>query len=268
VLHTVLFDNTNKALSQDSLLAFAQDGAILLKGLLSPADYASVFQDLAQRLALLEQYYGYNPTHLDLTASGLSERIIRLTQEQPECQKMLDDAMIRAPGMHQFAGQRKLISVIQSLLSSTVEIHPHYSLQMTLPEDPDHLPSWHQDHAYHAGPESTLTLYAPLQKVNFHNGSLLLALGEHHRGILPHETRQNNTQWHTLLRGTVNEFNRVASAEMELGDILVFNSLLPHTARLNQSHSMRFIINLQYRDLSDPSFLSAGWRIQPLHQTQ
>jgi len=67
---------------------------------------------------------------------------------------------------------------------------------------------------------------------------------------------------------TIASFKRVAAAELNLGDVLIFNSLVPHTARLNQSHAIRFVINLRYRDLSETSFLQDGWRISPVKSRQ
>jgi hypothetical protein len=268
MLHTVDCQQASGTLSPESLQAFAQDGAVLLKSLLGKQDYEPVFQDLAHRLSLLEKHHGYTPPHADTNASGLSERIRRLNEEHPGCQSLLYDAMNNAPGMHQFAVQEKLLNVIQTLLSPTVEIHPRYILLMSLPEEEWHLAGWHQDFYYNEGPESTLTIYAPLQKTNIHNGSLLLALGEHLRGPLEHGDHQASTKWHTLPQETVSRFSRVASAELELGDVLIFNSLVPHTARVNQSHAIRFVINLRYRDLSEPQFLQEGWRIGPIQQAR
>lgn len=198
MLHTVDLKNPNPTLSSENLQAFAQDGAILLKGLLSAQDYAPIFQDLSQRLSLLEQHHGFIPTHPDTNAAGLSERILRLNEAYPGCQSILYDAMNNASGIHQFAIQQQLLGVIQTLLSPTVEIHPHYILLMSLPEEEWHLVGWHQDWYYNEGPESTLTIYAPLQKTNIHNGSLLLALGEHHNGPLEHGDHQASAKWHTL----------------------------------------------------------------------
>jgi ectoine hydroxylase-related dioxygenase (phytanoyl-CoA dioxygenase family) len=136
---------------------------------------------------------------------------------------------------------------------------------MSLPETHWHLAGWHQDWYYNKGPGSTLTIYAPLQDTTGQNGSLQLALGEHHRGPLPHDDHPTEppTKWHTLSPREVAGFTRVVDTELAVGDVLLFNSLVPHTARVNRSESVRFVVNLRYQDLADPTFLETRWQVAP-----
>ena len=135
---------------------------------------------------------------------------------------------------------------------------------MSMPHAEWHLAAWHQDWYYNEGPYSTITLYAPLQKTDHKNGSLSFALGEHHKPPVPHDEHDHgiNTKWHSLPPDVVHGFERVVSTSLEVGDILLFHSLTPHTPCKNQSNYVRFVLNLRYRDLRDPQFLNEGWRMK------
>ena len=94
------------------------------------------------------------------------------------------------------------------------------------------LAGWHHDFYYNEGTDDTLTLYAPLQRTDAKNGGLVLALGEHRRGLLPHGDHSfpnGRTKWHTLDEATVKSFPHLVERELDAGDALFLHSLLPHT---------------------------------------
>jgi hypothetical protein len=261
MLHRVDCKSQAPRLSPDDLACFEQDGAIVLQQVFPENHYSGILQELAQRIELLEQRYTMASTPIETNVQTISDRLLNLAQTHPNSQGLLYDAMDQAPGMHRFASETKLLDIIRQMLSPAIEIHSRYILLMSMPNHQWHLAGWHQDWYYNKGPESTLTIYAPLQKTDTENGSLLLALGEHQKGFIEHGDHQPGTKWHTLPPETINRFNRVAAAEVNVGDILIFNSLVPHTARVNRSTHIRFVINLRYRDLSEPTFLENDWQV-------
>jgi ectoine hydroxylase-related dioxygenase (phytanoyl-CoA dioxygenase family) len=137
---------------------------------------------------------------------------------------------------------------------------------MSMPKTTWHLAPWHQDYYYNGRPEDTLTLYCPLQETSTHNGSLLLALKEHTRGVLPHGEfeQEKKSKWHTIEPSIVNEFSNVVETSLEAGDALLFHSLLPHCARINTSNKIRFVINLRYRNLGNKQFIENSWQVDDL----
>lgn len=249
---------------------YRQDGAIMLQQVLTEEDWHPLLVTLDQRLALLENHYGLMAPPLesqtpDMTAivAALSQRLIALETRHPGTQSACYEAMANSPAIHGMANHPKLLKIAESLLGTPlVSLHTRLLVLMSMPGQEWHLGAWHQDWHYNQGPYSTLTLYAPLQPVCQENGSLLLALGEHQKGPMPHASNDHglDTKWQTLSPETSSQFERMADTQVAVGDVLCFNSLTPHSARKNHSQQVRFVLNLRYFDLTDPAFIEEHWQ--------
>ncbi|QDU11988.1 phytanoyl-CoA dioxygenase family protein [Gimesia aquarii] len=253
-------------LSNEHLDQYAEEGVLLVKNLFDPADFLSIRNDLSGRLTLLERHNGCEVFENENEIKQISDRLIRLEEQVPGTQSILYDAMNFAPSLHAMGAHSKLMAILEKLLSPEISIHDRYIILMSMPQGEWHLASWHQDWYYNEGPYSTITLYAPLQKTDQQNGSLTFALGEHQKPPVPHDEHNHGivTKWHSLPPEEVNQYDRVVPTALDVGDVLLFHSLTPHTPSKNQSDHVRFVLNLRYRDLRDPQFLNEGWRIQEI----
>lgn len=263
-VHEVTVSGSASTLGDEDLQKYREDGVILVREFFRPSDYAPVIRDLAARVSLQEQYHGLSPGPRDDDASGISQRIIQLETAFPGTQSILYDAIGESPSMNRISGDERLLALLGQLLSPDISVHERKVLLMSMPKNQWHLAVWHQDWYYNKGPQSTMTLYAPLQRTTEENGSLLLALGEHKNGLYPHSGGQDHgvqTKWHSIPPEIIERFPRMASTELEVGDILLFDSMVPHCARLNRSDAIRFVVNLRYQDLNAPDFLRDGWRV-------
>jgi len=249
---------------------FRDDGFVVRRGLFSDDAYRAVRRDLAERLALLEAHHGLEPGPVEDGVPGLSARLLRLERQSPGAQGVLYDAMSGAPALHRFATDERLLATVRALLSPTVALHHRFIVLMSLPGDTWHLPVWHQDWFYNRGPASTLTVWAPLARVDADNGALLLAPGVWRDGAIEHAEHDHGvrTKWVSLPPDVVSDFPRTVSADLDVGDVLILNSLVPHSARVNRSPHVRFVINLRFQDLTDPEFIAAGWRAAPAVQAR
>jgi hypothetical protein len=258
---------------------YAEQGAAIFSKRLPDAFFIPALKALAQRVTLLEKQFlpkshgNCLDTHdliqddliLDDLITDLSQRIIRLESEHPGSQGMLYESVALSPELLSLASHPQLTEMAQFLLNSdTIGCHPRTLVLMGLPHQTWHLGHWHQDWHYNRGPFSTVTFYIPLHTVTSTNGSLLLALEEHQKGPLPHENGNSEqkaiqTKWETLPDNITSAFGNVMSTELHRGDILCFNSLTPHSAQVNQSNQIRFVLNFRYTDLTDPDYLAKGW---------
>lgn len=253
-------------LTEKHLNQYAEEGVLLVKNLFDPAEFLPIRNDLAGRLTLLERHYGCDVSENANEITQISDRLLRLEEQVPGTQSILYDSMNAAPSLHAMGTNPKLMAILKKLLSPEISIHDRYIILMSMPHAEWHLATWHQDWYYNEGPHSTITLYAPLQKTDHQNGSLTFALGEHQRDPIPHDEHDHgiSTKWHSLPPDVVHDFERVVPTALEVGDALLFHSLVPHTPSRNESNYVRFVLNLRYRDLRDPQFLKDGWRIKEI----
>lgn len=247
-------------------LHYHEDGAVIVRGLLRPELRREVLDALEGIETLLEERHNLaplQPNHLDPVRHA-SDRLARLDARVPGSQGVAYDAIAQTPAMHAAAADPAVMSAVRAILSPDIAIHPRLILLMSMPSGTWQLAGWHQDFYYNEGPDDTLTLYAPLQRTDAKNGGLVLALGEHRRGLLPHGDHafpNGRTKWHTLDEATVKSFPHLVERELDAGDALFLHSLLPHAARVNRSDAVRLVVNLRYRDLRHAGYREADWRI-------
>lgn len=247
-------------LNDAAAAAWTQTGAILLRGLLGEDFFRPVEQAMHARLRLLEQREGLTPGEAD-TLDALSARLIALEAVSPQAQSAFYDNIALAPQMHHAAGHPALLKAVTRLLSDVIAIHPRLILLMSAPGNRWQLAGWHQDWYYNEGPQNTLTAYIPFQDTGRENGGLQLALSDAPWTLQPHGDFDDSTKWHTIEPGAVTGFGQIARPELARGDVLLFHSLVPHSAQVNQSDAVRFVANFRYRDLCDAAFLQDYWKI-------
>ena len=255
---------SDRFLTDEDIRRYQADGAVLVRNLLQENILSRVRDELDERIHLLAGKHGVAlPEGSGNTLSAISRKLIALDQAVPGTQSSLYDAMTNAPSLHQASTQEPLMKTVSLLVPGPPELHHRFILIMSLPRATWHLAQWHQDWYYNEGSEGTVTVYAPLQETTDDNGSLLLALGEHKRGPLPHGAFDQGfeNKWHVIDPSIVDSFDDLVSVAVGAGDVLFMHSLLPHSARVNRSESVRFVLNFRYLGLADPKYLDADWEI-------
>ncbi len=244
--------------------AYSEQGGFIIPQLLPVAEIDQVLQTITETAGLLGDCSAIDTS---LSLAQQASRYVQSVHAQREGgQGLIYEAISQTPLMHHIASHSAIMNVVRSILSSHVVLHQRLLVLMSLPEDGWHLGRWHQDYYYNGGPETTCTVYIPLQKVNQRNGGLLLAPGRHREGMFDHDVRQYDvpTKWNTIDPEIVATFDPLQQIELEAGDALFFHSMLPHAAQMNHTPDVRFVINLRYRDLLDKSYREAGWKIPEL----
>lgn len=209
---------------------------------------------------------GLSPSEEENPVRRLSRSLIALWRAKPEAQGWIYDEVNRRPWMYELASSRFLTSWIKEVLGSDrIGIHPRLNMIMNMPHHEWHVAYWHQDRFY--GPQHHVVSYIPLQDTGAFNGGLIVAPGEHKRGMLPHaydEFNKEKNKWITLPKEVIDSFREIKQLELKAGDLILFDGLLPHSAQLNRSEDVRFVITIRYTDLTDPFFIERGWQWRDL----
>jgi phytanoyl-CoA hydroxylase len=252
------------ALKQNELRsAYYNDGALIVRELLP----MELIEDVAIQIITLIELIDSSLTkscllNFDNPVKKASWMLLELEHRQPGSQSVVYDAIAHTPLMHKIAANSELMKVLRIILSPNLLIHPRLIVLMSMPASTWHLARWHQDFYYNGYPENTCTVYAPLQYTNSKNGGLIIAKHSLHNGALNHNDYKYDepTKWKTIEPKIVNTFDKLAQIKMQAGDVLFFHSLTAHTAQVNKSDDVRFVINLRYRDMLDEHFRFEKWR--------
>ena len=219
------------------------NGYLLLKGVLDPAEVASVRDDIdqhADRKAAALRADG--PRAFDINDADK----ITFTQHI-----VLSSQRARDFAMHPVFARAAL-----DLVADDVRLYWDQAVYK-MPEPGRDFP-WHQDTGYaFCLPQHYLTCWVPLVGATQENGCPWVAPGLHKQGTIEH--------WWTAegWRCLENALDAVP-VEAEIGDIVCFSSLTPHRTGPNVSDAVRKAYILQF--IADPTTLTTPTVPEPVAQ--
>lgn len=233
-LHTVDAMPAGRRLPAETLARFRDDGAILIRGALGPVLRTRFARELDLLLGTLERRHGLAPRARERDPMRrASERLIALAGTAgADAAALLAEAMAQMPAMHAAAADAPLLGLLGQLLSPALQVDRHMAMDVTLPEDAAPAAPMRPEHFVIHGGAASLTVHAPLQRLDWTNGAPRLALGAHRGGA------------------DAGRFDSVIETVVEPGDALVCNGLLPQLVPPNRSGEVRFAVTLRYRDLA------------------
>ena len=251
---------------------YETEGAFIIENLLEINIFEEIIEDLIQICyeydPRLYERYGSNNNNLEKA----NKCLLNIYSNKNESQSIIYDAMSRSVSLHRFAANRKIINVLEFILSKKILIHNRLILIMSMPNQGWHLARWHQDYYYNEGPKNTCTIYAPLQRISSHNGGLIIAKNSPLKGLLDHGDHSFDppTKYHTINQDKINSFTETDKVKISMnpGDVLFMHSLCAHSAQINKSNDVRFVVNFRYQDITDKDFKSNNWQVGSIHHAK
>jgi len=155
---------------------------------------------------------------------------------------------------HEVVKQPELNSILRTVFETEpvwIPIAAHRSALPTGPleEDQDIFAGRHQDCFYNEGMLFTIC-WMPIRDVKIGNGSFAVAPGTHKRGVLHDTSLANNSIPRDAIPG-----DAWRSADFKVGDVLIFNYGIAHTALPNPSDEIRMSLDVR---------AIPGWAPQPV----
>lgn len=252
------------ALEGDALQLFAEQGFVVVKGLLSMNDLATAKAEL-QSLTTSDQprcdmiwFEGGLRDHLTLAdqddndtdgkraGSGftLGQSGKQLPPLDPEFRagyvRKLMGFVAHNPGLKALANHPDIIKLVTAFIGAS----PQLFQEMALIKPPGGREKpWHQDQAYFNLPLNTpvLGIWFPFEKVTPANGCMHVLKGAHKGGPRPHFKRRD---WQ--LCDTAVETDDRQAIPMEPGDVMFFDGKLPHGTPINDTDEQRWAVQYHY----------------------
>jgi ectoine hydroxylase-related dioxygenase (phytanoyl-CoA dioxygenase family) len=169
-----------------------------------------------------------------------SHEVTEILRNNKHVQSTLYDNLIYMPLKNElFLASSRIRSISHALFNNPV-LYEKSPLRIDVPYDLSEMTLWHQDYFYVKGNMQVLTLYIPLNDLDYLGGALSVCPGSHCAGPLPHCLNWGKKSYpeNTGVFGSV-------CCELKAGSALVFNSLLLHQTNPNLSEYVNF--NIQYR---------------------
>jgi phytanoyl-CoA hydroxylase len=176
-----------------------------------------------------------------------------ITEQLPQLQPKIRAAFVRKfmgftathPPLGRLATKPELLNLINGI-TGIGDIELFQEMAMIKPPHGREKP-WHQDHAYFNYPIDTaiVGVWIALGDVNPDNGCMYLLPGMHKQGPILHFLRRDwqicDSEIYETLAG-----KRVC-APMKAGDVLIFDSKLPHGTPRNNTDDYRWAVQLHYK---------------------
>lgn len=220
------------------------------------------------------------------------ERLAAIEKEVPgiaarmHIAKVVDDNKLSAGHLSQYWkesrdiwGHDNLLNLVEQCLETKdIAAHPVFNLRLRVPvEDEDydvfHTVPYHQDQAYNL-PESDHTCqigaWIPLVNVNKEkmNGPMEFVKWQHHGEKILNHKNVSDGSWYLICddvqfneKINKNRFETVVP-DVNIGDIILFNSWVPHRSLPNEYTSTRISFDMRWQNANEPHGAFGGKLIQ------
>lgn len=168
------------------------------------------------------------------------------------CGKLIQTGLIP---LYQLASNPELISYIEELGIDFPNMctrpvlffnHPKLAKEKVYYKTPNH-----QDWPSMEASLNSLVVWIPLVDVNKENGSIIIYPSSHKKGILPFKTNGGFAQ--------VEYEGKSIQPELEIGDIVVFSTMLVHKSGDILNDSIRWSCHFRYTDMLEQDFINRGY---------
>ena len=250
-------------LNAEEITRYEEDGCLVLRQVLNPADLEPLRQSIAEYVDLQIQKLQTDGKVRDPHTEATFEKRWAIICEENDLQKGEDRVAQWGAGsgllneaVYNLIADPRLTDIMASLLGPEISANGDYWIRPKVPGDPITTLAWHQDSNYYIGKGDSdtveamsdpggkvLNMWLPLVDVNEHNGCLKLVRGSHRHGTV---AAQRNELGHWTPVEDVSRYGTVANEAMQIGDVLIFNNLTLHASGNNDSDHVRWNIDLRY----------------------
>ena len=263
---------------EEELARFAEDGYLVLRGLLDPerdlaplrGEYESLLDDVAARL---QRDGVVSSTYADL---AFGERFCALVTEMggalmnhldiclPQKGVTADTPVHCGPGAFGLLTNPRLLDAVETIVGPEIYSNPTQHVRIKPPEsflthDGTIVPEicqtiWHQDLGTvmpEADESRILTVWIPVTRATKENGCMLVAPGSHKGGLATHchDPRASYSR-QAIPERLVGD--RIP-LEMDPGDVLFLTKLTKHASLPNLSQDIRWSVDLRYQPIGEPT---------------
>ena len=243
-------------LTESEVSRFHDDGYLLLEDVLDENDLGPVIEEyaeiIAERAEGLHKAGKVSDTHAD---KSFTERLFHLAIEAPQVTADLDIMRARGEATFNFLKNPKILDIAESFVGSEIVCNPIQHIRAVLPRQEsqrDPTP-WHQDAGVcwpDTDPYFMLTIWIPIVDATLENGCLQVLPGSHKMGLFTHAWGEGGL----LVPPEHQPPNLTPKAlPIQAGGVILFHNYTLHSAKPNESKTVRWSFDLRYHDVYQPT---------------
>lgn len=226
----------------------SDDGYVIIKNFFSE-DYINKLRTSAESIFQI-QFDRFN------YIGSFKENMIKLFNEHKDifinCGKIIQSGLIE---LYKLPIEDNVINLIKKLGISFPNLctrpvlffnHPKLAKEEHYYKSPPH-----QDWSSMQSSLDSLVLWVPLVNVNKENGSILIWPGTHKDGVLPYKTIGGFASVETK--------GNYVQPSLEVGDIVIFSTLLVHSSGDILNDTIRWSCHFRYTNMNEDDFINRGF---------
>ena len=227
---------------------FENDGYLVVRGAL-PDSVLQPIRDLITRnvdahAQELQAEGAIDSVHADAPFG----RRLALLYRDSESRMRSWNTFLFSPELYALVRHEAILDALQPLLGGEISFNGDYHLRPKMPGSTFTAFPLHQDSQYY-GPETghilVISVWIPLVDVDEHNGCLWLIPGSHQWGLLPGARRADHNM---VSFEDVEQRGTPVPEPMRCGDFLAFHNLTFHGSKVNRSDSVRWSVDVRFRE--------------------
>ena len=247
-------------LTESEVSSFHENGYLLLEDVLDNNDLGPVIDEYSEiiekRAERLHKEGKVTSTHAD---KSFTERLFHLAAEapteSPEATGDLDIMHARGEATFNFLNNPKILDLAESFVGSEILCNPiqHIRAVMPVQESQRKTTPWHQDAGVcwpDTDPYFMLTVWIPIVDATLENGCLQVLPGSHKFGLFTHTW---NDAGLTVTSENQPEGLTPKVLPIKAGGVILFHNYTLHSARPNETQTVRWSFDLRYHDVYQPT---------------
>jgi ectoine hydroxylase-related dioxygenase (phytanoyl-CoA dioxygenase family) len=230
--------------SEEQLVAFRRDGFLLVKGLSSAEEIASLRAPFDR---MFSERRGWNAGDLfDMVGLDSPEQGLALPQ--------LVWPSRYEPLLRQTKLAANACSIAEQILGPKLENDLEHAISK--PPFCGAATPWHQDDAFHrkgSGVPESISIWMPLQDVTVESGCMQYIRGSNLGPLYPHRSPRNDPRIHGLETVSIPDLSNCVAVPMRAGDAVIHLSRTLHSAGVNTTDQPRRAYVLGYSVRARPN---------------
>lgn len=238
-----------KTLSTEQLQSFNREGYVILREFLTEEEVAEIGRVRDEAIEKAREkggsfregvaYYDIEPLK-----SGEETKDMALRKVQ--------EIFLVSERFRKILSTDKMLNMVEDLIGP--EIYYHTSKLMCKPSHGGRRKPWHQDFAYWDNMNTNqVTVWIAIDQATRENGCIQVIPGSHRFGLIKHEHKEDFMIDESGVEGA-----NIVYAEMEPGDVLIFNVLTLHASDPNNSPNPRLSAIVDFDSQPKPEGFHMG----------
>jgi len=256
----------NEVFSEKCMMHYRKEGWVLIKNLFDiTEDLLPIHQYINQLIDIKLNQLGLKPEENN-SQWIRNKDFLRVAHANREKAGEIYRACRHLLPLHKLSLKSQVLELASKYMNTEfINYLPYTAVRIDIPGENKYLFPWHQDYPYTQGSVDGVVIWLPLFDVPLDHGNLRIIPHSHTSGVRkvylvdPTNKMKNGARTISIVGEEELDTKPYIASEVNVGDALIFSTLLLHRSTPSKSEDVRWTIQLRYANFSNQDAISRGW---------